>query len=453
MKNSCRWSLSAFLALCAGAAWAQECPDFVHRENITQYYDSGAVLNVTGTVVAGRRGGGIYKTALGENNPVMIPNTDGENSNSTDITEDGQWVLYNSGGCKLIRIDGQHKTSVPGASNGGDGACSFWWNAPSGQLEVVYRTGDNMSLHAVPVTLGDGPPGFGADHTVAQFNEVMEFGFGIAGNHLFARVNADMFSPKMVTIPDNGNGTATNADFWQHTNSPSWGCMCTISHDGTIVAFNTGYDQWVGCLANEFVLLRHKSVVLLPFQETSDPSMEWQNELMKENGVSVNWAPEKYLYLDPDNPDRGASAGTSNFWSDFKNWCYTNHNEYIVGDADCLPYNVGGQDSSAGSNMPDSGSIWLVHYPTNTWTMVMVLDGGQRLSYPAVWIDEEVGINKPPAENRLEIGTDLLQNSDCLLDVRGRCVVPGGQSGKRPASGIYSIKARDGTIKRIVIEK
>lgn len=453
MSRICISCFTAALLLCIEMASAQtECPDFVHRENITQYVDSpGVTLPVTGTVVAGRRGGGLYVTSLGENNPTLVPNTQSDNLNSTQITEDGQWVLYNSGGPKIIRIDGEYKTTVPSVSHGGEGCCTFWWNAPSGNLEVAYRTSDNRSIHAVPVTLSaNAAPTFGSDHTIAQFDQVMEFTMGVAGTHIYARINTSSYGPQMVTIPNNGNGTATNADFWAHTNGASWGCKCTISHDGSITCHNPGYDQWVGCVADEFVLLRHKSFVLLPFQEKGDPSLEWQNVLMKEMGVSVNWAPEKYLFLNPDNPDRGASAGTSNFWSDFKNWCYTNNNEYIVGDADCLPYKVS-EDSCAGENMPDSGTIWLVHYPTNTWTMVMRLDGGQRLAFPAVWIDQVTGCKPSPGSSRLEYRGVPSRGSEYIIDIRGRRVAANGTDTRKLTPGIYYIVSPKGVMRRLVV--
>jgi hypothetical protein len=435
------YRLAAAFLVCVGMASAQTttCPAFVHKTAIVQYVDSGAVLPVRGTVVcAVRYKGGIYKSPLGQNNPALIPNTsDATNANSTQITEDGQWVLYNAGGPTLIRIDGQYKTKVPVVSYGGEGCCTFWWRAPSGKLEVVYRASGDKIVHAVPVTFGTTAPTFGTDHIIAQFNAAIEFSMGVAGTHMFARVSDSHFGVKMITIPNNGNGTATEANFYVPAGNdyPSWGCKVSISHNGSIVCYNAGYDQWCGCLADEFCLLRHKSVVLLPFQESTAPSVGWQAVLLKTRAISINWAPAKFLLLNPKDSTHGLD--TNNLGSDVKGWCYTNDSTYIVGDAM-------GQKIGA-----DSGTIWLVHYPTNTWTRILRVDAANRLAFPAVWIDKSVSTIAPFPMNRLEYRTVPSQGNS-MIDIRGRIVSNALIAQKLP-SGVYYTVAPDGVMKRIMV--
>jgi hypothetical protein len=462
---------AAFLA-CAGAVLAATtattCPSFVHKINITQYLDSGAALPVMGTVVAGASNSGLYTSSLTKDAPTLIPNTSGEYTTSTQITEDGQWVLYNAGGVKLIRIDGQFKTTVPATKpSTSDGSCTFWWNAPSGKLEVVYRESGDKVIHSVPVTFSaNAAPTFGTDHILCQFTQQCDFSMGCARNHFLARIEYQPssgvvnFGPVMVTLPSNGT-TATEPNEWHPAASapvPQMGCMCTISHNGAIACFNTGYDQWCGCIANEACLLRHKSFILLPFQEVNAPAVAWTTTLEMTMAISVNWAPKKYLFLSPTDSTRGLNSVTSNFWSDFKDWNYTNDTNYIAGDGDCIAYGNCSlhQDSCAGSHMPDSGTIWLVNYPTNTWTMILHLPSGVRLSHPAVWICQDPsckipqGAVAPLPGNHLKYRGVPLQGNNYMIDTRGR-FVPNAQSTSKLMPGIYFSVAPDGRCQRILV--
>jgi hypothetical protein len=457
MKRMCMYLSAAALLVCVGMASAQ-CPAFVHKTNITKYVDSGYVLPVKGTVVTALTyGNGLYKAPLGTITPTLIPNTNTGSCNSTQITEDGQWVLYNQGGPTLIRIDGQNKTKIPGTSGGSEGCCTFWWNAPSGKLEVVYRLTDNKTVRAVEVTLpATGAPTFSNDRVIGQFSVVMEFTMGVAGNHMFARFDDSHMGPKMVTLP--ASGTATDADFYVPSGNdyPSWGCKVTISHDGRICAYNPGYDQFPCCIATEGYLLRHKCFVMLPFQEKTAPAVGWQAVLLKQKAVSINWAPRKYLFLSATDTCKGASAGTSNFWSDFKGWSYTNDTSYIVGDLSSLPWAPGGKDSSAHAFNPDSGTIWLAHYPTNTWTCILKpmtpISRSTLLAFPAVWIDPtSVGTIAPLRQNRLQYRGVSLEGPGYFYDIRGRRIGSNAMTKQKLYSGVYYSVTPNGVMKRIVV--
>ncbi|HUI92734.1 MAG TPA: hypothetical protein VLX68_10845 [Chitinivibrionales bacterium] len=466
MKRIDLMTFAAALLASTGAVWAAT-PPFVHKINITQYLDSGATLPVKGTVVAGGRNGGLYSSSLGNDAPALIPNTAGEYTTSTQITEDGQWVLYNGGGVKLIRVDGMFKTTVPATNpSTSDGSCTFWWNAPSGKLEVVYRENGDKTVHAVPVTFStNAAPTFGTDRVIAQFTKALEFSMGCARDHFFARIDYDPnsgvcnYGPAMVTLPGSG-AAATDSNVWHPATGnggiPQMGCMCTLSHNGAIGCFNPGYDQWCCCMADEFCLLRHKSFILVPFQEKTAPPVAWQTALEMSMAFSVNWAPKKYLFLSPTDSTQGLNAVSSNFWSDFKDWNYTNDTSYIVGDGDCIAYGNCSlhPDSCAGSRMPDSGTIWLVNYNTNTWTMILHLPAGVRLSHPAVWICQDAscqtGTIAPVPGNHLAYRGIPLQGNKYIVDIRGR-FVPDAQSTSKLMQGVYYSVAPDGRCKRILV--
>lgn len=450
--------LAAAFLVCVGTASAASvpCTPFVHKTAVLIYPDSpGVVLPFKGTVVTGLTYGnsGIYTAPLGATpavvTPTLIPNTAGMGINSTQITEDGQWVLFNSGGPYLIRIDGQFKTKVPVTSSGSEGCCTFWWHAPSGKLEIVYRFSDS-DIHSIPVTFSaNAAPTFGTDREIINCGAVCQFSMGCAYNHFFTRISDAHDGPKMVTIP--ATGVATSANFWVPTTYPQIGCKCTMSHDGRLCCYNPGYEQWCGCIADEFCLLRHKSFALLPFQETTAPSMAWLT-LLQTKAASINWAPHKFLYT--LNDSIGENAISSNFWSDFKGWCYTNDTNYIAGDGNALPNSQTPPDS----DMSDSGSIFLVHYPDNTWYRILKpmtpVGRNTLLSFPAVWIDTSYhpgsNVITPLHGNRLEYRGVPLQGSKYLVDIRGR-IMPNDRTVLKLLPGVYYSIAPDGSCQRILV--
>lgn len=428
-----------------GLASAQ-CPAFVHKVAVKQYVDSGAVVP-KGTVVSGLLyANGLYTAPLGQNTPTLIPNSDKDGMcNSTQITEDGQWVLYNAGGPKIIRIDGQFKTAVPVTASNSEGCCTFWWHAPSGKLEVVYRTPGDATLHAIPVTFGAAAPAFGADHVIANLTGGSgEFTMGVSYNHIFMRFDDAHLGPKMITIPDNGTGTATSADFYKPTEYPQLGCKCTMSHEGHICVYNPGFDLWCHCMLDEGCLTRHKSCVLLPFQEENATPVSWPNFLVKTMAISINWAPANFLLLNP-NDTAGHGLDTNNQGSDVRGWCFTNDSNYISCDA--WGHKIGS----------DSGCIFLVQWPTNTWTRILTpmqpVGRATLLAFSAVWIDTSyrAGVMQLPGIRGGARG-DLFKGSGSVVDIRGR-VVPNVKAARNLAPGIYYIVDLDGGMRRVVVER
>ena len=470
MRRIRMYLLAAALLVCVGTASAQ-CPAFVHRVNITKYVDSGYVLPVKGTVVSCFvSGAGLVTAPLGSLNATPIPNTTGDGTcASPAITEDGQWVLYyGSGKLWIIRIDGQFKTQVPVVSLGGGpgpgfGVCSFWYNAPGStptnkKVEVAYRAGGDADVHAVPVTFSaNAMPTFGTDHLVAHFGGQISFTFGIGANHFFARINTGGSDcPHMATIPATGN--ATDADLWVPTKQQVAGCMCILSHDGTIGGYNSGYAQWCACLADQTCNFRHHSLTLVPFKEKSATAFPWIDTLVKKDAVSVNWAPSQYFSWLKAGDTLDGDAKTSDFGADFGRWSYTNINEYIVGSLVMANWYItpDSLNKAIRSKTPDTGSVWLVHYPTNTWTRILrplaPLSHSTLLDFPAVWIDPtSVGVISPLEGNGRMTGRVSASAARYIVDIRGRRIESISAAAPKPTAGVYFTVDPNGVMKRIVV--
>lgn len=371
---------------------------------------------------------GLYKSALGQNTPVLIPGTENDqNCNSVHISPDGKWLVYNQGGPKVIGIDGKFKTSVPGTgASGSEGAVTIWWNSPKGGDEIVYRkTGDKV-VHAIGITWGANGPVFGTDRKIAEFTSSLEFSMGVAKNHMFVRINDNKYAPQFITIPDNGNGVATDANRWVMKDPPSFGCMTTLSPDGTKAVYNTGYTYWCDCVMDEACYYRHQSFVVLPFKEQTDPAISWVKDFIKLTATSINWAPAKYMFRDSLNRS-----------SDFKNWNFTNNEDYVVGD------HIGAK------TVVDSGSVWLVNWKTNTWTKVLSMPGSM-FGFPSVWIDKSGSVGN---QRSLLNEQSTLPDGACLQDVRGRCIGTNETMPKDIAPGIYNYVAPDGSGKKVTVDR
>jgi hypothetical protein len=461
-----------FAVMASAATAPAPCPSFVHKINITNYVDSGYVLPVKGTVVSCFVSGpGLVTAPLGSLNATPIPNTTGDgNCASPAITEDGQWVLY-YGNSKLyiIRIDGQFKTQVPVVSLGGGpgpgfGVCTFWYNAPGStptnkKLEVAYRASGDQVVHAVPVTISaNAAPTFGTDHIVASFGGQISFTIGLAANHFFARINTGGNDcPHMATIPATGN--ATDADLWVPKTQQIAGCMCIISHDGTIAGYNSGYASWCACLADQTCNFRHHSLTLLPFQENTATAVPWIDTLVKTKAIGVNWAPKQYFsYLPNDTLD--GDAKTSDFGPDFGRWSYTNNNEYIVGSMILANWNItpDSLNKAIRSKAPDTGAIWLVHYPTNTWTRILrplsPISHSTLLDFPAVWIDPSVSVIKSPLQSNSRVNRMVPSSGiTYVVDIKGCIVARSDKVMPKLIPGIYYKISPQGAMQRMIVSR
>jgi hypothetical protein len=348
--------------------------------------------------------------------------------------------------------------SLGGGPGPGFGVCTFWYNAPGSTPTtkyVAYRASGDAEVHAVPVTFSaNAAPTFGADRTIAKFGGPISFTFGVAANHLFARINTGGSDcPHMATIPATGN--ATDADLWVPTKQQVAGCMCTISHDGAIGGYNSGYAQWCPCLADQTCNLRHRSLTLVPFLEKTATPIEWINGLVKTQAKGINWAPKQYPDFLPNDTINGI-AKFSDFGADFGLWNYTNNNEYIVGSLGLALYNItpDSLNKAIRSVTPDTGAIWLIHYPTNTWTRILrplaPISHSTLLTAPAVWIDPNTSTISPLKGNGRTIGSVSASTARYIVDIRGR-IVSNGKSMPKLIPGIYYSVSPQGAMERMIV--
>ncbi|HMD69211.1 MAG TPA: hypothetical protein VKF42_10070, partial [Chitinivibrionales bacterium] len=132
----------------------------------------------------------------------------------------------------------------------------------------------------------------------------------------------------------------------------------------------------------------------------------------------------------------------------------TSDTNYIVGDGNALPNSATPPDS----DMSDSGSIFLVQYPTNTWYRILKpmtpVGRNTLLSFAAVAI---TGYNPPQNAitplpgNRLEYGAVPTRGS-YIVDVRGR-IVSKVVTMQRLLPGVYYSVTLNGVMTRMVVER
>ena len=104
--------------------------------------------------------------------------------------------------------------------------------------------------------------------------------------------------------------------------------------------------------------------------------------------------------------------------------------------------------------MSDSGSIFLIHYPTNTWYRILKpmtpVGRGTLLSFPAVWINP-IGDNIVPLPgNRLEY-RGVPSQGRYMFDIRGRRIESISAAAPKLTSGVYYSVDQNGVMKRIVV--
>jgi len=238
------------------------------------------------------------------------------------------------------------------------------------------------------------------------------------------------------------------------------GCMATISQDGMIAGYNSAYAQWCACLADQTCNFRHHSLTLVPFQEKTAPSVPWVDTLVKKKALSINWAPSKYFSFVKPGDTLNGDAKTSDFGADFGCWNYTNHNQYIVGSLQMANSNISPDslNKAIRAVTPDTGAIWLIHYPTNTWTRILrplaPVSHNTLLNFPAVWIEcpnnDCTNTVEPPRLNHLENRPAMVKGPVYVFDIRGR-MVSNGKTASKLIPGIYFSVTKQGAMQRMVV--
>jgi hypothetical protein len=190
--------------------------------------------------------------------------------------------------------------------------------------------------------------------------------------------------PGYITIPGGGTGTATRTNFFQWANSidsSTYGCGHTMSHDGRFCVSNSGYIG-SSCVPNKNAVaagnsMDHKGFYVAPFLRSGSPAIDIMT-IPDQHGLSINWCPSTYQYGSYSQVDFGL-------------WSYSNDSGYVIGV----------QQGNGTNSKPAVKSVWLVHWPTNTWTPLTPSTNpagasGPTYTYPAVFFTANAGVQKMP---------------------------------------------------------
>ena len=386
------------------------CPAYTHKDTV--FTGSLDTLG-DGWFVYGKNGkNGLYKSDLKSFHEDTIPNTSTDQPSWADISDDGKWIVYltwgtnNHSNIYMITPDGKGKTLIPSTVQLDRGAyptmVRFYRGSPKGH-EIAYQSGygriEATSYSAVDTTIT-----VGTERTVVSFPVIDSTsvrsgyswetaistgeGLGVWKDQVFLEsvIDYTQFSrPGYVTIPDSGNGIATDSNLYMYANqrdldSTTWGCGSTMSHDGQYCASNAGFigDSCVPCknaIVNTYIM-DHKGFYVNHFFRLGDPAIDI-GTIPQAHGVSINWCPADYRF------------GLYNQF-DFDHENFTNNSEYIA-----LAQIGNGTNTKQALK-----GVWLVHWPTNTWTMLTPTDNplgstGTTYTHPAVFFNAYASVQNP----------------------------------------------------------
>ena len=396
---------AAIMVLSCAGVFAQTCPSYCHKDDVKISSQSGLP---GGWFVFYKQGqSGLWKSSLKTYNPAVIPNTGNDNPRSIDISEDGRWIVYSnyygdnySNPTILIRSDGQYRTELPTTTPNSFGDANkpdivgFYRNSPKGN-EIFFPVMIG-NFYALQVTLPqDGAPTAGTKRKIADTGMMVAWwgnggcSYGISGDRVFGlffeKIGGREFNrSQYLTIPDNGNGTASAADLTRYLNDAPcsldnsgfyYGCGQTMSWDGTLCLANSG---WIGsnCLPNKKSTgvdgnqMDHKGFYITEFVGKNDPQVAIDKVIDDpQYGVNVTWCPPQYRI--------GSYSDV-----DFSGWAFSNNNEYVIG-------RLGGPQAQP-------KGIWVVHWPSATWHLVTPQDNTTSMEDPAMFITDA----QTPSNNR-----------------------------------------------------
>ncbi|MBD3419887.1 MAG: hypothetical protein GF398_07205 [Chitinivibrionales bacterium] len=400
MLRTCIVSLITGLTLAVSPARAA-CPSFAKTNG-----SEGSASDLPDGFFAYGHNKKIMLGSLRSNNAQAIPNVS-LRVHRIFISGDGNWILVHDGQ-KLIMMnkDGSVKEDVPGSSGSGGHMCGFVRKSPTNAMEVFYGP-DDGPIMAKKVTASGNFLQFGSERTLISgisFNngEMSNRSTCVSGNHLFTGVD-DLAT--WVTIPDKGSGTAGGAELWTLQNPPQWNCGYSMSHDGSLVCYNPGTScsNIPGCLPTDNG--GHRGVVMLPFFEKNTAGASRCEMYASDNMISINFAPTKH---------------TRNF--DWHMYQWTNHREYLI----C-------RMTTSFPNYSGKG-LWVLHWPSNTWTRVSDGTIGSETFYSAAHIATATPVHKAPTT--VHHAATPNRTDSYLYDIRGRMISPGMPEKTQPASGI-----------------
>lgn len=380
MRLAARTALVLTAVVLGYTSTIAQCPTYTHKDDVVVGnpgdLPNGWLVYRKGTPGGGGTGwqNGLFRSPVNSFAETVVTGTSGDSPTSMDISPDGEWIVYLSGGSiYLVKSTGGSRTEVPyvnfNVASLGLSWTGFYRNSPNG-LEIFYHDfnwAGQVYLCAIPVDLSGDTPAFGTARMILESQPPNSPGYEYAlwiqsgsasvwGDQIFGlfQYTTKKTLNGFAVIPDGGSGIATFADFYQFTQQPAedyWGCGQTMSHDGLFCASNSA-NVGDTCVPNKSVGMvgsDHKGIYITRFLRAGEtPSMAIDDQIMDPTyGISINWCPEQYRVGDFSQID-------------FTNWNFSNSNQYLAGVL----------KGSAVESQGFSYGIWVVHWETSTWTQV-----------------------------------------------------------------------------------
>jgi hypothetical protein len=401
-------TLAAGLLLGAAALPAlAQCPAYMHKDSLL---GQPASLPDGFFVYGLNNAQGLYKSPVRTFTPTLIPNTQNDSARCIDISDDGNWIVYRSKptiAAYVIKPDGTKKTAVPmtGVASGMPKYVGFYRNSP--YVAEVFCYIAKGRVDAIKVDFSSGTPVFGAQRTIMQISgsiaesesDVVNMQMAVVGDELMYQGGTGGYRMAYYTIPNGGKGTAGDANqfYWKNDSPPQnyYGCSVTISHDGSMVAYNPGWEGNGACVPNKFSTpapMDHKGFCITPFRRTGiSPAMTW-NENFDVYGTSINWAPNEFRF-------------GQYFEVDFFGWYFSNNSDYIIGVL-------------RGDISPVKG-LWVIEWKTNRWTLVTPRSQQILALEPALYLASTSTV-LPAQGHRAVARESALKNAHAAAyDIRG----------------------------------
>jgi hypothetical protein len=422
-------SMIAFLVI-AAPSFSQTCPTYTQQTAI-----AGTAANLPdGWMVFSKSGtNGLFKSSIRTyNGTTTIPNTTSDRATWADISDDGQWIVYLVGASDtskiyLIKADGTLRTRVPAIVDWEKNGTfplmpRFFRNSPNGN-EIVYVSGGGR-IRSTQWTVSGSAVTFSNPRVVFTFpvydsttsNGYEWYGWVSGGEGLgiwkdqmifesFIPATPTTFPPSRsipgyITIPNNGAGTATRSNFFQWSNSidsATYGCGHTMSWDGNYCVSNSG---WIGnsCVPSKNAtkngsIMDHKGFYVTHFFRAGTAAFDIMT-IPTQHGVSINWCPANYQYGNYGQIDFGL-------------WSFSNDTGYVIGV----------QQGTGTASQPVVKGIWVVNWPTNTWTMISPTTNTTTFLYPALYFpglsdvkEHKTGMNLQKTMPSMKKGITLHSN-------------------------------------------
>ena len=338
-------------------------------------------------------GRGVLWAPLQQGQAVVIPGTENDRVSELEISDDGLWVLYVSradgaggaGGARpgrlvLVRRDGTGYLKFrPGGFDeediSGGACCGFFRNSPladpaKGLYEIWYLS-TLQCMRAALVDLSGPQPVIGKDRPIIRLDPQQratlggsvngDLGYSVSGGHVWG-------NRMMYTIPNGGRGVGTNALMADGYS----GCGHAMSHDGDLAIQNMPADRKMSTeldrRAGGFLPQGHAGFIMGHFYEQPAPRKSI-SQFFVDEGACIACAPVQE--------------------QEFHDYNFTNNKEYLI----CRKTTKGGN----GANQSAFNGIWVVHWPSNTWTSI-VRDPVTKYWHPAAYVE---AAGKAPARQGL----------------------------------------------------